>query len=238
MIFENSGGAGLLCKDGRTYPGLQLHNGIYAHPPVTLLNVSEVNYLVDWCNKVKLQQAKINTYCLAILESTVLSYWLYEEVSPTVDDIYRDTGLHISQTHIDRLCERYRSTPYEKLIKQEEEIYATEVRLAKELINWYVQSFVRVRDGGMFHNRGLGTVYFRISSAGYDWTSVIKRFCEDTFGVDSNQRIWVGLDEDNRGSSRRYFEGTVKKLLSDNLEYEVWANTQAQKPKRQLRKFI
>ena len=81
----------------------------------------------------------------------------------------------------------------------------------------------------MYSYRKSDTVYFRISSQGFDWTNIIKNFCEDTFGVKSLQLIWVGLDEDNRGSARRYFEGTVKDLLFKNLNHEVLATGEYQR---------
>ena len=224
--LNDSHGAALLSRDGILYPALPYKEGKSIHPPVTEFGQEdEFRMLLDWCDRNQLQGSFVEGYRRCWINYTILEYFQDEEVYPDSEEASEIAEIPISQAYIDRVKERYSEYDEKRLRNSVKESYFNAVRFGSDLVNWYIQNFVRVRAGGQYKYQGEELVYFRISSKGFDWTSVIKKFCEEFFGLNSKQYIWIGLDFDNRHSDRRYYEGTVQDLLTENLEHEVLASS-------------
>lgn len=228
--LNDSHGAALLSRDGILYPALPYKEGKSIHPPVTEFGQEdEFRMLLDWCVLNQLKGSWVEGFKRTWTNHIILSYFLEEGEFPDSEEVSEEAEIPIDPVVIDRMKELYEGESVEKLDKFIQEFYMSALRYENNLINWYVQNFVRVRAGGQYKYQGEELVYFRISSKGFDWTSVIKKFCGEFFGLNSKQYIWVGLDSDNRRSDRRYYEGTVQDLLSENLEHGVWASSKSWK---------
>ena len=115
----------------------------------------------------------------------------------------------------------------ESLIERPESIKdflnQNEVEYADNVVEYINEKFLRVRAGGKLNPEGTDSIYFRISSHGYDWHRTIVEFLWDTFGSISKmpRLIWIGTDLENRGEEIVMFEGTPEELFdNDSKRFE------------------
>lgn len=85
------------------------------------------------------------------------------------------------------------------------------------------EHFLRVRAGGKLNPEGSNSIYFRISSHGYDWRRTIEDFLWDTFQSidDMPEYIWIGHDAETNPPETTLYEGSPEDLLglADNKIY-------------------
>lgn len=102
------------------------------------------------------------------------------------------------------------------------------MKVAKEIADILNQYFLRVRKGGKYNYDREDTIYFRISSKGYDWRRVIFDFLYDTY-LDIKympSKIWVGHDEENNPPEVTLFYGSPEEFLdADSKVYESYKKT-------------
>ena len=89
------------------------------------------------------------------------------------------------------------------------------VSVCRDIATWLNERFLRVRAGGKLNPQGTDSIYFRISSHGYDWRNNIEHFLRDTFGnIDKMPGyIWIGHDAETNPPEIVLFEGTPSELL-------------------------
>lgn len=105
--------------------------------------------------------------------------------------------------------------PYEECIDAENDIFweyleYDESAIDKVIATFLNENFLRVRAGGKYKPQGTNSLYFRISSHGYDWYDVIMNFMRDIFGIPENmpEYIWIGHDKETNPPEVVLFEGT------------------------------
>ena len=98
--------------------------------------------------------------------------------------------------------------------------------LAKHITEFLNENFLRVRAGGKLNPEGADAIYFRISSHGYNWHSVIVDFLWDTFGEPSKmpKRIVVCHDAETNPPEVILFDGTPQELF-EQYDDKVFAST-------------
>lgn len=95
---------------------------------------------------------------------------------------------------------------------------------AERITNYLNETFLRVRAGGKLNPQGANAIYFRISSHGYDWRSVIEDFLWDTFGSPKSMpnRIWIGHDAETNPPETVLFDGSPEEFLE--YDHKIVAN--------------
>lgn len=100
-----------------------------------------------------------------------------------------------------------------------------ELTITDEIVKFINEKFLRVRIGGKLNPSGEDAIYFRISSHGFDWHSVIVNFLWDMFDSPDKmpKKIWIGHDAENNPPEVTLFEGTPKELL-ENEDSKLFEN--------------
>lgn len=146
------------------------------------------------------------------------------EVGEVGDDInisYDDTVLNVMYSDLYQPCENTLSAinkAYETCQDSNSRVayvYTDEVDVARKITSYLNENFLRVRAGGKLNPQGTNSIYFRISSHGYDWHNVIVDFLWDTFQSpkDMPSTIWIGHDAETNPPETVLFEGTPDELL-------------------------
>lgn len=93
---------------------------------------------------------------------------------------------------------------------------------AERIARFINDNFTRVRAGGKLNPDGSDSIYFRISSHGYDWREVFVDFLWDTFGSPDKmpRRIWIGHDAENNPPEVTLFDGTPEELFDTTRKME------------------
>lgn len=88
------------------------------------------------------------------------------------------------------------------------------MKVCGEIATFLNESFLRVRLHGKYNPRGEDTVYFRISSHGFDWRAVVEAFLREVFGSAENmpKTVWIGHDAETNPPETVLFEGPPENL--------------------------
>jgi len=100
-----------------------------------------------------------------------------------------------------------------------------EIDFARQITEYLNENFLRVRAGGKLNPEGSDSIYFRISSHGYDWHNLIIDFLWDTFGEPSKmpKRICVCHDAETNPPEVILFDGTPQELF-EKYDNKVFAS--------------
>lgn len=92
-----------------------------------------------------------------------------------------------------------------------------EIVPAEKIASFINEKFLRVRCGGKLNPEDTDSIYFRISSHGYDWHRCIVEFLWDVFESPKKmpRTIWIGHDAETNPPEITLFEGTPEELFED-----------------------
>ena len=90
-----------------------------------------------------------------------------------------------------------------------------ESQYARDIARFINENFLRIRAGGKLNPDGTNSIYFRISSHGYDWRRNIENFLRDTFDSPDKMPnyIWIGHDAETNPPEVTLFEGTPNDFI-------------------------
>lgn len=214
----------MLGKLGDVYSCIE--NAFHPHCGSKEEGYPEIYSVIDW-----MISNRVNRGCKAV------NGWLAQELRSCYDDMF-DLLLAIEfifcgltpSNRTQELCthiwENIDSIEYSK---QQKLSYA-------EQIDFYLnQNFLRVRSGGKLNSGSADSIYFRISSKGYDWHDVIEDFLWDVFKHvnDMPQLIWIGHDAETNPPEVVLFEGTPEELIN-NADSKIFAKSVA----NNIQKFV
>ena len=224
IYYENSeikGDAIMLGKYGEIVPCI---DNLYHPNPGR--DLSEIERCIDWILLNNLESSVLKDDILGWFENRVDTSMYecdpedFEEFTKAV--MYSDTYEVCNKTksYIKKAISNVLNSNYDGV--ESEEYYGSKIA------DWINSNFTRVRAGGKLNPEGTNSIYFRISSKGYDWTRTIIDFLWDTFKDPSRMpdRIWVGHDEENNPPEVVLFDGSPNDLIDyDHIRLEsnkVW----------------
>lgn len=102
-----------------------------------------------------------------------------------------------------------------------------ESQYARDIARFINENFLRIRAGGKLNPDGTNSIYFRISSHGYDWRRNIENFLRDTFDSPDKMPnyIWIGHDAETNPPEVTLFEGTPNDFI-EQFDSKVIAHIQ------------
>ena len=102
-----------------------------------------------------------------------------------------------------------------------------ELDYAREIARFINENFLRIRAGGKLNPDGTNSIYFRISSHGYNWRRRIEDFLWDTFGSPDKMPnyIWIGHDAETNPPEVTLFEGTPDDFI-EQFDSKIAASIQ------------
>ena len=102
-----------------------------------------------------------------------------------------------------------------------------ELQYARDIARFINENFLRIRAGGKLNPDGTNSIYFRISSHGYDWRRNIENFLRDTFDSPDKMPnyIWIGHDAETNPPEVTLFEGTPNDFI-EQFDSKVIAHIQ------------
>ena len=113
--------------------------------------------------------------------------------------------------------------------KQDDLADQDEIPVARRIVNYLNENFLRIRTGGKFNIGFEDSIYFRISSHGYDWRHLIEKFLLDEYENVGNMpgSIWVGHDAETNPPETVIFSGPAgglfnKDSVSCKTGYTKW----------------
>ena len=211
------GDAVMLSKYGEVYNAID--NLYHPNPGSKEDGYPEIERCIDWC---------YDNYLKPIFKD--LDEWIkirvaqemdYSECANSIDGLIDE----IMYADLYEPCKLTKDTiinayNYFKENPKEQEKYAEKSELdpADKVVNYINEKFTRVRAGGKLNPDGTNSIYFRISSHGYDWHRTIVDFLWGIFGEPNKmpKKIWIGHDAENNPPEVTLFDGTPNELL----EYE------------------
>lgn len=195
-----------------------IDNAYHPNPGTAADSYSEIERTVDWLFEHDIHTALDYLYKWVYAR---VAHQLSEDIDATFEDVLYDV----------MFCDAY--TPCADTINAVREAYITlrsdadmierwanidDTYYAAKITDYLNETFLRVRAGGKLNPQGTNSIYFRISSHGYDWRSVIEDFLWDTFGSPENmpKYVWIGHDEETNPPEVTLYEGSPE----DFLEYD------------------
>lgn len=226
--FVIKGECVMLNKYGEVYPCVD--NVMHPNPGTEADEYSEIERTVDWLYRHNIERIK-PALCEWIRCRVANEFVDNNDISDeecVVNVMYSDLyePCDSVKLEIKKVLDEYRDDPE----LAEDECELDELSISRKIARYLNENFLRVRAGGKLNPEGTDTIYFRISSHGYDWHRVIVDFLWDTFGNTSNmpKYIWIGHDAETNPPETVLFEGTPSQLL-DSFEKicASWETTKA-----------
>lgn len=187
----------------------------------------EIERCIDWCYS-NLEYCKPISKNLDNWIDARVSQELKENPSSSFEEVvlnvmYSDTYSPCEETlsSLNRAYETYSGVVSDIKVPEE----GSEIKDSEKISNYINEKFTRVRAGGKLNPEGANAIYFRISSHGFDWHSVIVNFLWDMFDSPDKmpKKIWIGHDAENNPPEITLFEGTPKELL-ENEDDKLFEN--------------
>ena len=199
----------MLSRYGEVYPCID-----NAYHPNVGEAYSEIERVVDWLYEHSPIPELDQWVNLRVAEEW---YPEYKEDLPGEDEIILNVMYSTQYTpHPDTINSLKRAiedcndarTRRQYLAQDEEEI-------CQAIESYLNENFLRIRAGGKLNPEGTNTIYFRISSHGFDWRGNIEDFLWDTFESmdDMPEYIWIGHDEETNPPEVTLYEGSPEDLL-------------------------
>ena len=192
-----------------------IDNKYHPNPGTAEDEYSEIERTIDWmfANDLRTPIKDLYNWVYARVAKQ-----LSEDPDATFEDVLYDV----------MYCDAY--TPCSNTVNAVREAYTTlrddpylmegwahidDVYYAARITNYLNETFLRVRAGGKLNPQSADAIYFRISSHGYDWRSVIEDFLWDTFTSPSNmpRRVWIGHDAETNPPEIVLFDGSPEEFL-------------------------
>lgn len=102
-----------------------------------------------------------------------------------------------------------------------------ELEYARKIARFINENFLRIRAGGKLNPDGTNSIYFRISSHGFNWRRNIEDFLWDTFDSPDKMPnyIWIGHDAETNPPEVTLFEGTPDDFI-EQFDSKIAASIQ------------
>jgi len=228
-VKANWGESVMLDKAGNVYPTI---DGMY-HPPAS---TGEIERTADWlCQYIK--PPLFNKFRETIMDWLRIRYaniW-FDEPDVIDDRAAFMNALLYTDKHSEELWQLVQEVAViadDLDDKQIEEMGQQDENGVDEfLVHLVNEQFLRVRAGGKLNPEPENnTVYFRISSRGFNWRPVIEQYMWDTFNSPENMPsgMWIGTDKESRGEEIIYFDGDPRDYFSANDWYDMKVFSSAQ----------
>ena len=204
----------MLRKGGSVYPCID--NKYHPNPGTGEDGYAEIERVIDWVlqNNLNLLNRTVENWMRARIADNISNIGSIE-----TDDIFEDT-FYCDGTYIP--CDKAQAMFY-KIIKEfefdfesyESALQSDETDYSKVIADYINENFLRVRAGGKLNPDGSDSIYFRISSHGYDWHRDIADFLWDTFNdITSMPRyVWIGHDAETNPPETVLFDGNPENLF-------------------------
>lgn len=210
----------ILDKYGTVYPVVN-----ECHPnPGSYPYYEAIGETVDWFCRTHASNDRVFDYIELWLQASisVLSQDMDSEctVQDVIDEIFWMDSSELSPQTIKMIEDSLQTL---STLPSPEE---TPTDYAQKIADYLNQKYLRVRAGGKFDYNREDTIYFRISSKGYDWRAVIIDFLWDTYKDPQKMpsTVWIGHDEETNPPETTLFYGSCSDLLEigDNKVYESY----------------
>lgn len=210
----------ILDKYGTVYPVVN-----ECHPnPGSYPHYEAIGETVDWFCRTHAGGDRVFDY---------IEYWLFSSISvfkqdnegectvqDVIDEIFWMDKQDLSNKTVDLI------TKILQVETPDPDHLDTPTTYAQKIADYLNQKYLRVRAGGKFDYNREDTIYFRISSKGYDWRAVIIDFLWDTYKDPQHmpKTVWIGHDEETNPPETTLFYGSCSDLLEvgDNKVYESY----------------
>jgi len=213
----------MIDKNGNIYPCID--NLYHPNPGTETDGYSEIERTIDWLYQNNIYSIK-----------SYLDRWIARRVST---ELQNDSTISVDEV-IDNVmfCDLY--TPCKQTISSihsaykvcmrnngilEKYLKINELQVAETITLFLNENFLRVRAGGKLNPQGTNSIYFRISSHGYNWYHVISNFLWDIFESPNQmpKYIWIGHDEETNPPEIILFEGSSLELL-DKFDKSIFVD--------------
>lgn len=150
--------------------------------------------------------------------------WLKCRVALVIDEDFEEVIHDVMYDDFYQISDETRkliSEIYNDFIENEDElnqyIGKDELIPAEKIANYINETFLRIRCGGKLNPDGSNSIYFRISSHGYDWHRNIVDFLWEVFGDIKSmpEKIVICHDAETNPPEIILFEGTPIELFED-----------------------
>lgn len=227
MIFKESyngatikGDAVMLSKYGDLYNVID--NAYHPNPGTREDGFSEIERCIDWIvrNNIHGVDAQIKDWLILRILNIDEEYNL-ETLSDDeiIEEIfYCDASLICNQlkSQVSQIVDDIKSIDFDDNPYIE---YAdkSEIDVAEQIADFINEKFLRIRAGGKLNPEGTDSLYFRISSHGFDWNRVITEFLWDYFKSEKNmpKQIVICHDAETNPPEIILFDGTPETLFRD-----------------------
>lgn len=201
----------MLRRDGVIFQCID--NLYHPNPGTESDQYSEIERTVDWLYANHITQ---------IIQT--LDKWVCHKVAELVDSGYTDIDdviLDVMYSDIYEPCSATKNAVQKafEICKNQMSCkqYARldELTLSREIASYLNENFLRVRAGGKLNPCGTNSIYFRISSHGFNWYNIIVNFLWDVFRSIDNMPdyVWIGHDAETNPPEIVLFDGTPHDLF-------------------------
>ena len=219
-----SGDCVMLHRYGDVYPCID--NAYHPNPGTEEDEYSEIERPVDWLitNKLTYPAKAVRQWIAARMSHLIEDDPDISLADAILDTMYND-GYTLSEDTEAVLTEIYEALQDPKV--RDKALQIDELSAAREIAEFINEDFLRVRAGGKLNPDGTNSIYFRISSHGYDQRSTIEDFIWDTFGGPDKMpnRIWIGHDAETNPPEITLFDGTPSEFF-DRFDNKIAASTE------------
>lgn len=221
--FTVSGDNIMLKRGGTVYPTID--NLMHPNPGTEADGYAEIERTIDWLYRHNLSTilSTCNLWLRCRVANELLDYPNSTKEDIILNVLYSDLydPCNAIKSEILSLINQYQNEQLS--IYDDSEI--DELSVSRKIANWLNENFLRVRAGGKFNPDGANSIYFRISSHGYDWHRDILDFLWDIFGsVESMpNKIWIGHDAETNPPEITLFDGTPEELFM-NFDDKIFAS--------------
>lgn len=204
----------MINKDGSVYPCID--NLYHPNPGTAETEYDEIERTIDWLymHSINSIKSELNRW-VAVRVAKILE----EDPEASLDEVLLNVMYCDSydpcQATKDAVGSAYVNCKDSEILNRY--LQYDELNIAKKIVDFLNERFLRVRAGGKLNPEGSDSIYFRISSHDYNWRSVIEDFLWDTFkSIDQMPKyIWIGHDAETNPPEITLFEGTPQDLIND-----------------------
>lgn len=207
----------MLHRNGTVYPCID--NRYHPNPGTEETEYDEIERPVDWL------------IANGFLSSTIgdqIELWLKARIAILIEDEGFDEDADMDEVvNSIMYSDDYRVDPKTRQLIEdiyfwmdldnnlESSLELDELDYARKIARFINENFLRIRAGGKLNPDGTNSIYFRISSHGFNWRRNIENFLWDTFDSPDKMPnyIWIGHDAETNPPEVTLFEGTPNDFI-------------------------
>ncbi len=214
------GDAVMLSKYGEIYNTID--NAYHPNPGGKIDGYSEIERCIDWLVANDLLAVKKD-----ILEwmKCRIALVIDEDIEEIIHDVMYDDLYELNEKTRALILEAYNEIVNDD-ITIDRYIDTNEIDAAEKIATYINETFLRIRAGGKLNPDGSDSIYFRISSHGYDWHRNIVEFLWEVFGdlKKMPHRIVICHDAETNPPEVILFDGTPEDLFEhfDTKKFEAF----------------